>query len=86
MKKSTHTREYATFIAALREVRVDAGITQVQLAKKLRSTQSIVSKCERGERRLDVIELRRWLAALGTTLTVFADKLDDELGHTRRSG
>jgi len=36
--------------------RLNSGITQIELAKKLRKPQSFVSKYENGERRLDVIE------------------------------
>jgi transcriptional regulator with XRE-family HTH domain len=38
------------------DARRAAGLTQVQLSKRLRRPQSYVSKYERGERRLDVIE------------------------------
>jgi thioredoxin-like negative regulator of GroEL len=34
-----------------------AGLTQVEVAAKLRRPQSYVSKCESGERRVDVVEL-----------------------------
>jgi len=40
------------------------GITQVELAKKLRKPQSFVSNCEIGQRRIDVLELIRIAKAM----------------------
>ena len=56
MKKSLYERSYAAFTELLKEERRKAGLTQAMLAKKLRRPQSYVSKYERGDRRLDVIE------------------------------
>ena len=63
----------------LLEARERAGITQVELAKKLRLTQSAVSKVERGERRLDVIELVSWCKALEVSFKEFAGDLERRL-------
>lgn len=41
------------------------GITQAELAVRLGETQSFVSKVERGERRLDVLEFLSFCEALG---------------------
>lgn len=46
------------FLRRLRNARKDSGLTQVDAARRLGRTQSFVSKAERGERRLDVVELR----------------------------
>jgi len=56
MKKFIHTREHKEFCNLLVETRKQYGLTQVELAKRLKSSQSFVSKYERGERRLDVLE------------------------------
>ena len=40
----------------MKAARKDAGLTQDQLAKRLRKPQSFVAKYENGERRLDVVE------------------------------
>ena len=50
---------------AIAEVRKGQGVTQVQLAAKLGKPQSHISKVERGERRLDVVEFTRWIDAIG---------------------
>lgn len=61
---------------ALRRARKAAGLSQVELGTKLDLTQSAVGKCERGERRLDIIELREWCIAIGVTLSEFSDDLE----------
>jgi len=66
MFKTRYSLRYKQFLTALCAAREARGLTQVELAKKLRVTQSWVSKCERGSRRLDVIELEIWCKALGT--------------------
>ena len=47
----------------LRQARLDAGLTQAQVAEKLGVRQTLVSKVELGERRIDPVELR-WFAEL----------------------
>lgn len=79
MEKSIHTAEYETLLVVLRDTRQAAGVTQVQLAERINETQSQVSKFERGEIRLDLIELRTILLALGTTLPDFVTKLEEAL-------
>src|SRR5215216_1927599 len=54
--KSVFTKRYKLFLAILISTREDKGFSQHQLAKRLKKPQSFVSKYERGERRLDVIE------------------------------
>jgi transcriptional regulator with XRE-family HTH domain len=79
MDKSIHTREYKALLALLREARQAAGVTQVELAKRLGQSQSFVSKMEIGERRLDLIQLRTVCHILGTTLPAFVAKLEARL-------
>ena len=71
MEKSTFTREYQVLCSLLRETREQAGLTQIDLAHRLGETQSFISKCERGERRLDVVQLRVFCAAMQVKLPAF---------------
>jgi transcriptional regulator with XRE-family HTH domain len=48
--------KYERFRDLLIDARKSAGMTQAEVASKLKQPQSYVSKYERGERRLDVIE------------------------------
>jgi len=74
LTKSVHSRRYKLFLALLRQARLEAGLTQEQVAKTFRVPQSWVSKCESGERRVDIIELERFAAAYGKPISFFSPK------------
>ncbi len=59
-RSATHTPGYRYMLIRLRKARVEAGLTQVEVAKALGRPQSYVTKCELGERRIDPIELQRF--------------------------
>jgi len=79
MEKSIYTAEYSAVTDLVKELRKEAGITQVQMAEMLEQTQSLFSKYERGEIRLDVIQLRTIALKLGLTLTEFSAQLEKRL-------
>lgn len=58
MTRSTQTKEYAYFVERLRKAREEAGLTQVEVAKKLKRPQSHISNVESGQQRVDVVELQ----------------------------
>lgn len=66
------------FRKLLVEARTASGLTQQQLSTKLKRPQSFVSKYERGERRLDVLEFREVAAALGVDPIRFLKRLYEE--------
>ena len=68
MQKSQHTRKYDRLLDALRRARRDAGLTQLDVAARLGAYASYVSKCESGERRLDVVELAEFCRVYGVPL------------------
>lgn len=57
LRRSFHSARYRVFLRLLRQARREAGFTQVEVSAALARPQSYVSKCESGERRVDVIEL-----------------------------
>ena len=85
MGKSTFSKEYEIFLERLVAARKESGLTQDDLARRLRQTQSWVSKVERGERRIDVIELRDVCRALGHSLPRFVSSLEESLPQKRRN-
>lgn len=64
----------ARLATLLRQVRLDANLTQLQLAEKIGQIQSYVSKYENGEQRLDLIELEAVCKAVGISLTDFVER------------
>jgi transcriptional regulator with XRE-family HTH domain len=68
VRKAIHTDEYRRFCAGLRDLRIEAGMHQQELAELLGVTQSLVSSYEGGHRRLDIVELDQIAVALGTTV------------------
>jgi transcriptional regulator with XRE-family HTH domain len=52
----------------LREMRLEAGLMQTDIAKRLSVDQSFVSRYERGERRLDLVELADICTACDSSL------------------
>lgn len=79
MPKILYSRHNGVFLAMLRGLRMTRRLRQADLANRLGRGQGLVSKVERGERRLDVIELRDWLAALDTDFIGFMSSLDAQL-------
>ena len=79
MSKPLHAEGYARFLRELRRAREERGVSQSDLAKAMGEHQTYVSKVETGVRRLDVVELKRWLSALRLNLTEFAPVLDHAL-------
>ena len=62
----------------LREMRVERDLRQADLAEVLEVNQTFVSKYERGERRLDLIELRQVCEALGSDLITFVQAFEEQ--------
>ena len=84
MTKSVFTTRYNQFRQLLIEARNAAALTQAGLAKRLSRPQSFVSKFERGERRLDVIEFLDIAEAIGIDPYKFLSKVTKHPQHRRR--
>ena len=71
MKKSIHTKEYAVFVGRLKTARLEAGLTQTEVARKLRRPQSHISNIETGQQRVDIVELKRFAKMYNKDITYF---------------
>jgi transcriptional regulator with XRE-family HTH domain len=72
-KDRNYHKAYKRFLVRLVQARQDAGLTQVEVARRLGKAHSFLSKCELGERRVDFVELRQLAAIYKKDLSFFAD-------------
>ena len=77
MGKSVYSARYQRFLALLKRARLDAGLTQVEVASRLNQPQSYVSKCESGERRVDVVELMDFADLYQKQIQDFVRSIDE---------
>ena len=83
MEKSIFTQEYRTLLQLLRETREAANVTQVEFARRLRKSQSFVSKAERGDVRLDLVQIRNMCRTLDVDFLAFVRDYEKRLGGVR---
>jgi transcriptional regulator with XRE-family HTH domain len=86
MPKSIHRAEFLVLCELLRDVRLQAGLTQTVLAKKLKRPQTFVSTVERGLVRQDFLQLRDWCLRCGTTLEALSAEFEVRLKETKKAG
>jgi transcriptional regulator with XRE-family HTH domain len=84
--KSAFTPKYDQFRRLLIEARKTAAITQTELATRLSRPQSFVSKFERGERRLDIIEFFEVAQAIGIDPINFLEEFYDTKSRSKKVG
>lgn len=84
--KTIHDDTYQVLVDCLRHERQKAEMTQTDLATRLGTAQSYVSKYERLERRLDVIEVRAICHALGLDFPKFIASFEQELKRRKHHG
>jgi transcriptional regulator with XRE-family HTH domain len=63
--KTVHSSDQAAFCALMVAARKQAGLTQDELARRIKRPQSFVAKYEGGERRIDVVEFVAIVRAIG---------------------
>jgi transcriptional regulator with XRE-family HTH domain len=80
MAKSQHAQRYQLLPKMLVKLREQAGLTQRELATKLKMSQPRVHKSEVGERRVDVAEFMDWCLACGVEPEKMLRQLRDRRG------
>ena len=76
MSKSLFTRKHTQLRKLLTKARKDANMTQTTLAHRLQRQQAYISRIERGERRIDVVEFLDLAHAIGLNPAKFIRDFD----------
>lgn len=71
MDKTIRTKEYALFIERMKKARIEAGLRQIDVAKKMKRPQSYISRVESGEYRLDILEVKRFARLYNKSVEYF---------------
>ena len=79
MKKQVYIAQRGRLVSLLREMGIEVGLTQTDLAAHIGKHQAYVSRYESGQRRLDVLEVREICEAIGIKLEKFARRLEKAL-------
>ena len=83
--KSIERPDYELVLKVLRDARLKAGLSQVQMAKLLKKLQPFVSAAEVGRVRLDLLQLQDWARACGTDVVKLAQRFYDALPASQRA-
>jgi transcriptional regulator with XRE-family HTH domain len=78
-RASIYSAEHAVLIRLLRELRLEAGLSQSQVAEHLRRPQTYVSAVELGERGLDLLQVREMTALYGMGFLAFVQMLEEQI-------
>jgi len=79
MGRYTWSAREEILLKILKEVRASTGLSQRGLMNVLERPQSYISKYERGDRRLDILELKELCDACGLKLADVAKQIEDEI-------
>ncbi|MHB8095443.1 MAG: helix-turn-helix domain-containing protein [Candidatus Aminicenantales bacterium] len=72
--KTIFTKDHINLIERLKKARIEAGFDQGKVAQLLGETQSYISKIESGQRRIDVVQLKRFSEVYKKPIEYFIDK------------
>jgi len=74
MNETIYSQDHKYLVERLKKARAEAGLEQNEVAKLLGKTQSYVSKIESGQRRVDIVQLRKFAKIYGRDIKFFIKK------------
>ncbi|RPI18655.1 MAG: XRE family transcriptional regulator [Ignavibacteriae bacterium] len=74
MSKSIYSKEYKYLFQKLKQARIEIGLDQTDVARKLKTTQSYISKIEHGQVKIDIFLLKDFSKIYKKPLEYFLPK------------
>lgn len=71
MIQTIYSKEHKYIVKQLKKAREQADLSQEQVAKVLNTTQSYISKIESGQRKIDVVQLKKFAKIYKKSLDFF---------------
>lgn len=84
MASAVFSDDYGAVVRALKEARVQAGLSQRQLAQRLQRSQSHICMIEKRQRRVELLEFCRIAVVLGTTPESLLGRVLQDCAANRR--
>ena len=66
-----YQQKYHEFLRRLKAARLEKGLSQMEVAVYMGTNQSFISRCESGQRRVDVVELAAFANVYQKPMTYF---------------
>lgn len=74
MNKSIYSKNHRYLVKQLKKAREEAGLKQREVAQLLGKTQSYISKIESGQRRIDIVQLKKIAKIYKKDINYFINK------------
>jgi len=71
MSRTIYSKDHKHLIDKLKKARIELGFDQAEVAKKLKKSQSYVSKIESGQRRLDIVQMNEFAKIYNKSIDYF---------------
>ena len=78
-RDSLYSDEHRELFTLLRDMRLEAGLSQAAVAEKLGRPQTYVSAVEIGDRGVDLIQVREFCAIYEVSFVVFAKRFEERI-------
>ena len=81
--ETVYAPEYRVFLSLLKSAREQAGLTQRELAARMGKSYSYIAKIETGYARMDIVQIRSYLDAVGTPFLDFMRRFEEAVQQSK---